>query len=163
MRSTRREPACWAFPRAGISQQRSPPISTSSAYPARDAVDHESARPAFAALVYPLITMSQPFGRAFARQMLLGDKASADQAAARSPERRVTSRTPPSFLAHAIDDRTVDVANSFAMLEALRARRIEVEAHFFARGDHAFGIGRQGEPSGLWPELLLAWARGLSA
>ena len=127
-------------------------------YAPRDAVDRQSARPAFAALVYPLITMAQAFGHAFARQMLLGENPSPEQMAARSPELRVGADTSPCFLAHALDDATVAVENSLAMLGALRARKIPAEVHLFEKGDHAFGIGRADTTTTHWPELFLDWS-----
>ncbi|MBM4088407.1 MAG: hypothetical protein FJ276_03105, partial [Planctomycetes bacterium] len=44
-----------------------------------------------------------------------------------SNERQVTARTPPAFLAHALDDKPVPPANSRAFFEALRKHAVATE------------------------------------
>ncbi len=124
-----------------------------------DAVDHESARPAYAGLVYPVILTSGLLAHARSRDELLGREPSPELAAHRSPNLRISSATPPCFLAHAADDTSVPIENSLTMFEALRAARIECEGHFFAEGQHAFGIGRPDQSSALWPQLFDRWVR----
>jgi acetyl esterase/lipase len=123
-----------------------------------DAADGLSARPAAAGLIYPVITLTKPFGEPNSRGFLLGPDAGIDAAVARrSPEQHVDGRTPPIFLAQACDDATVHVENSQMMLAACRAAKRPVEAHIFQEGGHAFGVGYDGAPCGLWIELFHRW------
>jgi acetyl esterase/lipase len=122
-----------------------------------DAADRESARPAFAGLLYPVITMSGPHAHARSRDQLLGPRPSEASAARRSPELKVSAETPPCFVAHAADDTNVSVENSLGMLTALRAAKIRCEGHIFETGEHAFGVGRSGKPTELWPQLFSRW------
>lgn len=122
-----------------------------------DDADALSARPFAAGLIYPVITLDPALTHAGSRAALLGPEPSPALVAARSPERHVAADTPPVFLAHAIDDDAVPVDNSLLMLRAMRAAQRPVEAHLFQDGRHAFGIGRPGTPSALWPDLFLAW------
>jgi acetyl esterase/lipase len=128
-------------------------------YRAVDASDRESARPAYAGLIYPVIQMNGTHVHARSRDELLGAVASTQLAAHRSPDLRVSSATPPCFLAHAADDTSVSIENSLAMFAALQKNRVRCEAHFFTEGQHAFGIGRRGQPSEMWPALFDRWVR----
>lgn len=124
-----------------------------------DAADRQSARPAYAGLIYPVIFTAGPLAHARSREELLGPSPSPEQAAHRSPDLRVSPATPPCFLAHAADDTTVPIDNSLAMYSALRTAKVLCEGHLFANGQHAFGIGRPDQPSGLWPQLFDHWVR----
>jgi acetyl esterase/lipase len=128
-------------------------------YAPRDTVDLESARPAHAALIYPVITLTSPLGHADSTRNLLGEAPQAALVAHRSPEQRVDAKTPRVFLAHAADDDVVPVAHAELMHGALSAAGVSSEMHLFERGDHAFGIGRPGTGSALWPALYEAFWR----
>jgi acetyl esterase/lipase len=125
-----------------------------------DAADKLEARPDFACLMYPVVTMSDG-AHMGSRQNLLGANPTPEQIAAYSCEQRVTKETPPCFLALAADDDVVPPeANGFAMAAALRAAKVPSELHAFQEGGHGFGIGRaQGKPCAAWPELFVSWAR----
>ena len=72
------------------------------------------------------------------------------------------AETPPLFLAHAMDDDAVPVDNSLLTMAAMREAKRPVEAHLFEEGRHAFGIGRPGTASELWPELFARWLERLT-
>jgi acetyl esterase/lipase len=127
------------------------------AYTPVDATDRKSARPSFAALLYPVITMLPPFAHEASREMLLGDRATLVQRAAWSCERLVTHGAPPMFLAAAADDPDVPVDNTLAMFAALRRAHVPVEMHIFERGGHGFSLGDPDQPLSAWPGLLLKW------
>lgn len=126
-------------------------------YPAGDAADALSARPAAAGLIYPVITLETPYTNPQTRLSLLGPSPSADQVARRSPQRHVSAATPPCFLAHALDDTAVPPENSLMMLEALRKVGVRAEAHFLEEGGHGFGLGSPHAPDGLWLDLFDRW------
>jgi acetyl esterase/lipase len=92
--------------------------------------------------------------------MLLGPSPSPAMERAHSPAHNVTAATPPCFLAHAEDDRTVSVENTVEMRAALKAAGVKVETHLFAAGDHGFGLaGPAGEPARRWKEIFVGWSR----
>ncbi len=128
-------------------------------YAPLDAVDRLDARPSVAALLYPVISLEPGLAHAGSRDELLG----ADQTPARlrdySADHMVTAATPPTFVAQAIDDRTVPVANSLAMSAALRGAGIPTELHLFETGGHGFGLTLPDGSASSWPDLYLAWAR----
>ncbi|MEL7690419.1 alpha/beta hydrolase [Citromicrobium bathyomarinum] len=125
-----------------------------------DAADREDCTPACTALLYPVISMHEPLAHAGSRLLLLGERPTASAESAHSPDRNVTDKAPPFFLAHAEDDSAVSVQNTLAMRDALMAKRIGVETHLFAEGGHGFGMRRidRGTLS-LWPQMLLAWMK----
>lgn len=135
--------------------------SDANLYAPVDAADRESARPLFAALLYPVITMLPPYAHEASREMLLGDKPTLAQRAAWSCERLVARGAPPMFLAAAADDPDVPVENTLEMFAALRRVQVSAEMHIFERGGHGFGLGNRGEPLSAWPALLLAWLQQL--
>ncbi|MET3134927.1 acetyl esterase/lipase [Oxalobacteraceae bacterium GrIS 1.11] len=127
-------------------------------YRPTDAVDRLSARPDFAALIYPVLTMLAPFDQTHARKSILGAAPTPERAAAYSVERRVDHAMPPTFLAQALDDPIAPVDNSLLMLRALRLAEVPVEAHIFQSGGHGWGMATHNAPAQAWPELFLGWA-----
>lgn len=128
-----------------------------------DALDAQSARPDFAGLIYPVITMEAGLSHGGSRANLLGAHPDPALVELRSAERHVDERTPPCFLAHGLDDTVVEFENPLRMFQALRAARRPVEAHFFTRAQHAFSIGNPGTPSEHWPAMFLAWSGAIDA
>lgn len=113
-----------------------------------DAADDLSARPAFAGLVYPVITGDK---------MRIGKNA----AARFDTDRRVNPTTPPIFIAHALDDPLVPAAQPMAMMAACQAAKVPVEAHFFQEGGHGFGPAYlpADMPGSRWPDLFDRWIK----
>jgi acetyl esterase/lipase len=126
-----------------------------------DAADEQDARPMLAAPIYPVVSMDPAIAHRGSRDRLIGTAPTPEQAIEHSPDRQVTSATPPCFLVHAEDDRTVPVQNSLVLRAALKAAGVPVETHLFESGGHGFGWGTrsQGKPVHAWPELFLAWAQ----
>lgn len=131
------------------------------AYAAIDAMDSLDARPCAAGLIYPVITLQDPWTHELSRKLLIGEQPSKQAIDRRSAELHIDATTPPLFLCHALDDTAVPVENSLRMLSAMRDAKRPVEAHLLQEGGHAFGIGRPGTPSAQWIELLCAWLERL--
>ncbi|ENR8888557.1 TPA: alpha/beta hydrolase [Citrobacter koseri] len=128
------------------------------ACPPIDSLDKINARPAFMALVYPVITMRDDIHHPGSRLELMGAEPDDEQIRHYSLEERVDAATPPTFLLHAIDDPAVKVENSLVFFNALRRSGVAVEMHLFERGKHGFGIrDTQGLPVAVWPELMMNW------
>lgn len=126
-------------------------------YAERDAIDRQDPRPSAAGLIYPVITLAPEYTNPQTAASLLGPAPDSALIAQRSPDGHVDATTPPTFLAHALDDPAVPPENSFRMLAALRAAKIPAEAHFFEHGGHGFGLGTPGAPNAQWPALFDAW------
>ena len=125
-------------------------------YSTVDTADAQPARPDFAGLIYPVISLAPPLDTTRTARHL---RPLPDSVAAFSVERHVSGDTPPVFLAHAADDAVADVGHSLAMLTAMRAAGRPVELHIFQRGGHSWGLGAPGSEVSAWPELFAAWLR----
>ena len=129
-------------------------------YSPLDDADRLSARPAYAGLVYPLVTLEPGRSESRSLDQLLGQDPPPDLVRQRSPLTRISAATPPNFLVHAIDDPTVPVAHSQLWLAACLASRVPCEAHIFSEGGHGFGLSLPPDrPGSRWPDLFAAWLR----
>lgn len=129
-----------------------------SLYPAVDAADAISARPDFAGLIYPVLTMMPTYRTKISTLTLLGPSPTPTQSAAMSVELLVTGEAPPTFLAHAADDPIAPAENSLFMFAALRKAQVSAELHIFRSGGHGFDLGRPQTDTRLWPTLFATWA-----
>ena len=125
-----------------------------------DAADRVSARPDFAVLLYPVLTMRRPFDTTHAKKELLGTHPTQAARDAMSVELHVDARTPSAFIAQALDDPIAPPENSRLMAAALDRAGVPVELHLFQHGGHGWGLGRAGSEPAAWPQLLLAWLQG---
>jgi acetyl esterase/lipase len=123
------------------------------------ALDAVSARPDFAVLVYPVITMTQPFAHAGSRDALLGKPPAADAAALLSVETQVRKDTPPVFIAATMADRVVPVENALAFYQALVKAGVPSELHVYPHGDHGNSLDPRHGPTATWPARLEDWLR----
>ena len=120
--------------------------------------DRHSARPAYAGLLYAVITLRAPYAHTGSRRALVGDDAA--RAADLSVETHIHPGIAPTFLASALDDDTVDPSNALIALAALRKAQAPCELHLFQEGMHGFGVTLPPTaPAGEWPELFTAWVR----
>ncbi len=128
-------------------------------------LDRVSARPDFAVLVYPVITMTAPFAHAGSRTNLLGPSPPPALVERWSTETQVTSRTPPTFIVHGADDESVPAENSLMFFAALRRAGVPAELHIYEHGPHGFGLAPDLGPTSGWIQRCAEWmtARGLLA
>jgi acetyl esterase/lipase len=90
---------------------------------------------------------------------LIGRSADATMIDHYSVERRVGADTPPIFLVHSADDKTVPVQNSLLMYQAMLAAKRGAAMHLFETGGHGFGVNLPpSEPAHDWPDLLFRFA-----
>jgi acetyl esterase/lipase len=125
-----------------------------------DEADRQSARPAYAGLIYPVTSLRSRGGRPASPGNLLPPGASAALIDARSPVLRVGAQTPPCFLVHSFDDPVVPPEHSLDWIAACRAAKVPVEAHLFAGGGHGYGTHLPKDmPGSAWPDLFALWMR----
>ena len=129
---------------------------TQFAKPAGPNPGPESVRPAFLVLLYPVISFSDSLAHPGSRQRLLGNTPPAAQVRQYSNETQVTAQTPPAFLVHAQDDKTVPVQNSLAFYQACLKSKVPVEMHLYPLGGHGFGLHNKTTKDD-WTERLKNW------
>ena len=115
-----------------------------------------SVRPAFLVLLYPVISFSDSLTHAGSRAQLLGPGPAAAEVRQYSNETQVTAQTPPTFLVHAQDDKTVPVQNSLVFYQACLRHRVPVEMHLYPRGGHGFGLHNP-TTKDEWTDRLKNW------
>lgn len=123
-----------------------------------DEADQRSARPDFAGLIYPVLTMMPPNRTKISALTLLGPEPTSDENIDMSVDQQVTDDAPTTFLAHATDDPVAPVENSLLMFAALRQAHVPVEMHVFRSGGHGFNLGATGDEDRAWPTLFATWA-----
>ncbi|HYH03547.1 MAG TPA: alpha/beta hydrolase, partial [Bacillota bacterium] len=100
------------------------------AYPTRDKIDKQSARPDFMVLVYAAISNNAQF---------------------------VNGKTPPTFLVCGNNDRKVDPENSIRFYLALKKAAVPVELHVFGNAQHGFAIRYAEGSVRHWTTLCKEW------
>ncbi len=128
---------------------------------ATDSIERQSCRPDFMVLVYPVISMSKSSMHAGSRNNLIGVNPDSSLAKLYSNELQVTKETPPTFLVHATDDKSVPVENSLLFYQALKDNGVSVEMHIYPTGGHGFGLGLGKGYLDTWTDRLIDWLRGL--
>jgi len=123
------------------------------------ALDAVSARPDFAVLVYPVITMLDPAAHAGSRQALLGPNPGPELLTLMSVERQVTAATPPTLLLHTQFDKTVPVDNSLLYYQALTRAGVPAELYVFEQGGHGIGMRDGLGNASAWPRRAEDWLR----
>ena len=121
-----------------------------------------SARPDFTVAIYPVCSFISEKQHRGSVLRLLGGEPSMEQLLRFSPERNVTSQTPPAFLLHAQDDPGVPCENSLLYFQALLAQKVPAELHIFPNGGHGFGMMLHGSTTDYWEHLLVNWIQHLS-
>lgn len=108
-------------------------------YPAIDAIDTIDTQPNFMVLIYPAY---------------LGNSKKDSQNL--DPLVKVTSKTPPTFIAITHDD--ADRALFAALYYAeLQRQRVPAELHIYSKGGHGYGLRPSSHPVSSWPSRLADW------
>lgn len=110
-------------------------------YTATDETDAQSARPDFAALIYPAYMDEGEYHTL-------------------TPELTITEQTPPFFVFQTADD---PYGNSALVIsQALRNHKIPVQLHIYEKGGHGYGLrANLAEAASKWPKLMEEWLLGL--
>ena len=109
-------------------------------YPKVDEADQGDFRPNFTVLIYPAyLTVKED-----------GDKV--------SPELKITTNTPPTFITITQDD-PVRVENALFYALALKQATVPVELHLYPTGGHGYGLRRTEQTVTTWPDRASDWMR----
>lgn len=121
--------------------------------------DTVSARPDFSILIYGVLSM-QSITHSVSKKNLLGENPSKELIDKFSNELHVNPKTPPAFLVHAQDDKSVPVENSIRYYQALVRNNIPGELHIYEKGGHGFGMALDHKTSeSSWTEACVRWLK----
>ena len=127
--------------------------------------NNEVNRPAFAAPIYPVVTMNEPYAHDRSRRALLGDRRCKNHTMrdSLSLERHIPDDCPPVFLVNCVDDDVVDYHNSVMLDSALTVKNINHKYIQYQTGGHGFGASetRGTEESRNWKNEFINWIQNL--
>jgi len=119
---------------------------------AADAIDRHPSRPALGVLCYPVVSMLPTNTHAGSKRNLLGKDPPEDLTRELSGELAVTDNTPPVFLWHTVEDKSVKLAGVLDLAAALDRHGRPFELHVYEKGPHGIGLGtRPYDPAKLHP------------
>jgi len=124
-----------------------------------DAIARESSRPDFSILIYPVISMDVGVHRG-SKKNLMGETPAAALTDYFSTQKQVKASTPPAFLAHAIDDKVVDIENSRMFYAAQQKAGLPTRLIELPNGGHGLN-GYKGPSWDKWQAESLLWLKEL--
>jgi len=127
---------------------------------ADDPIDRVSSRPDYLVLGYPWLgaITTDTSHLSYCKIFNLMDQCDALRAKY-DPDLFVTKDTPPTFIYHTFNDRTVPIEQSVEFYQALIKAGVPSEYHVFANGAHGSGLGKGDLSLEAWPMLLENWLR----
>ena len=124
----------------------------------KDLLDTVNSSPDFMILLSPVVTMGE-FAHQGSKKNFLGSDTSKAMIEAYSNELQVTQATPPAFMVHAFNDKTVNVKNSLLFYQALIDNNINASIHVFPQGGHGIRLDENPGSTDLWTDLLERWLK----
>jgi len=121
-----------------------------------DSIDQFSYRPDFMILISPVIDLGK-YAHTGSLANLLGPKPSSKLVSKYSTQLQVTSKTPPTFIVDAIDDKSVDPHNSLLFYQALLENNVSASLHVFPQGGHSIALRNNPGSVDLWTTLCEKW------
>ena len=116
--------------------------------------------PNFAALIYGVTRMT-PANRQWLEKDLYYRPLTDEEVKKNDLVSLVDAHTPPTFLVHALDDKTCNPDETLMYAAQLRAHDVFTEMHLFPTGGHGFGLGRKANGTAQWPLLFVNWLNRL--
>jgi acetyl esterase/lipase len=130
-------------------------------YAGADAYEKASARPDFAVLLFPVVTLRRPYDTTRTRREIVGDKASTKAETEWSLDTHADKHAPPTIIFAAADDATTPPGHGILLFEKLVAAGASAELHMFRDGGHGWGLGKPDQVISQWPALFEHWARSI--
>lgn len=127
-----------------------------------DPVESISSRPDFMILIYPVITFTKSFMHKGSRNALIGENPDPTLIEYYSNELQVKMDTPPTFIVHAGDDKSVPVENSLLFYQSLKDNGVPAELHIYPEGGHGFSLAIGKGYLATWPDRCIDWLKSLN-
>ena len=114
---------------------------------------------AFAALIYPVVSMTHACTHKRSRRGLLGEFPGQTKKEQLSLENHVTSDCPPVFLMNCKDDPIVNYRNSELLDSALTVHQVPHRYVVYQTGGHGFGVSedKTTQEAIQWKRIFLEW------
>lgn len=125
----------------------------------KDSLDTVLYRPDFMLLLSPVISMGQYAHQGSKKNLLGTDTSNQSMISKFSAELQVSSFTPPTFMVHAVNDKTVNIRNSLLFYNALIENNINASLHTFPQGGHGLRVTANPGSADYWLNLAEAWMK----
>ena len=114
-------------------------------------------------LSYPVISSGE-FAHRDSFVSLLGEDADSSLLHEMSLEHQVNEKTPPTFIWHTFEDKSVPVENSLMFAQSLRKNSIPFEMHIYPHGKHGMSLATEETDHvnphvASWMGLCIEWLR----
>ncbi|RNJ63373.1 MAG: alpha/beta hydrolase [Porphyrobacter sp. IPPAS B-1204] len=130
-------------------------------YAGGDRYEAASARPDFAVLLFPVVTLRKPYDTTRTRREIIGDKATTRAENEWSLDTYATKDAPPTIIFASADDPTTPPGHGILLFQTLTAAGASAELHMFRDGGHGWGLGKPEQVISQWPGLFAHWAQSL--
>jgi len=124
-----------------------------------DSLQHVSARPDFAVLGYPVITLGGESAHVGSRKNFLGEDPNPALIQENSLQHQVKESIPPVFIFHGIADESVPVANSLKFFNEVQKFSKQSELHIYQSNIHGVGMVQGQGTISSWTTSLELWMR----
>ncbi len=122
-----------------------------------DPIQRQSCRPDAFISCYAVVTLDSRYHHGGSRRALLGETPPQSLISELSLHARVTDRTPPAFIWHTAEDKSVPVQNSLMLAHALGDRGVPFSLHVFPKGNHGMGLAASNPIVSAWTQLCADW------
>ena len=126
-------------------------------YEGADRYETASARPDFAVLLFPVVSLRKPYDTTRTRREIVGKTPSRAAEDAWSLDTYAAKDAPPTILFSAADDPITPPGHNIALFQALVGKGAPAELHIFEKGGHGWGLGAPEEIINQWPDIFEAW------
>lgn len=130
-------------------------------YSGKDAYEAVSARPDFAVLLFPVVTLRKPYDTTRTRREIVGEKATEKAEALWSLDTWAGKDAPPTIIFASADDPTTPPGHGILLFQTLVAAGASAELHLFRDGGHGWVLGKPEQVISQWPGLFAHWAQSL--
>ncbi len=130
-------------------------------YAGSDRYEAVSARPDFAVLLFPVVTLRKPYDTTRTRREIVGEKADETAETAWSLDTYAGKDAPPTIIFASADDPTTPPGHGILLFQTLVSAGASAELHLFRDGGHGWGLGKPEQVISQWPQLFEHWARSL--
>lgn len=124
--------------------------------------ENEESHPDFQILFYPVISMDPEYTHRGTHDNLLGKQPAKEEEDDFSNELHVDGNTPPAFILHSSDDRSVPVAHSLNYYMALLRHQVPATLHIYPIGGHGWGYRDSFTYKREWTGELEKWLREIN-
>lgn len=124
--------------------------------------EDEESHPDFQILFYPVISMDPEYTHRGTHDNLLGKQPAKEEEDNFSNEQHVDGNTPPAFILHSSDDRSVPVAHSLNYYMALLRHQVPATLHIYPIGGHGWGYRDSFTYKREWTGELEKWLREIN-